>query len=73
MIEYGRIHKDGSRSGGQPTQSDALKAAREALGGMVRYSGMRESWQDDNPQYVEAARDAIGIIDAALQEQNNEQ
>lgn len=54
----------------QPTQSDALQIAREALEGMVRYSGMRESWQDDNPQYVEAARDAIDVIDAALQEQS---
>jgi hypothetical protein len=25
MTEYGRIHTDGSRSGGQPTQSDALR------------------------------------------------
>lgn len=24
MTEYGRIHTDGSRSGGQPVQSDAL-------------------------------------------------
>ena len=50
--------------------SDALQIAREALEGMVRYSGMRESWQDDNPQHVEAARDAIDVIDAALQEQS---
>ena len=26
MTEHGRIHTDGSRSGGQPTQSDALQA-----------------------------------------------
>lgn len=31
MTEYGRIHTDGSRSGGQPTQSDALKAENERL------------------------------------------
>ena len=111
MAEYGRIHTDGSRSGGQPiqsdveqvaralaqadgieicsdatyalssyghkaqaalaamrqpTQSDALKVARDALEGMVKYSGMRESWQDNNPQYVEAADEAIDVIDAAL-------
>jgi hypothetical protein len=47
-------------------QSDALKIARAALEGMVRYSGMRETWQDDNPEYVTAARDAIGVNDAAL-------
>jgi hypothetical protein len=49
-------------------QTDALKMAREALEGMVRYSGMRESWQDDNPQYVTAAHHAIDVIDAALKE-----
>jgi len=49
-------------------QTDALKKAREALEGMVRYSGMRESWQDDNPQYVTAALDAIGVINAALEQ-----
>jgi hypothetical protein len=69
MTEYGRIHTDGSRSGGQPTQSDALKVAREALEGMIKYAGMRESWQEDNPQYVEAVYDAIDVIDAAMQEQ----
>ena len=33
MVEYGRIHTDGSRSGGQPTQSDCEVAAsiRSAL------------------------------------------
>ena len=29
VTEYGRIHTDGSRSGGQPTQSDAVKLADE--------------------------------------------
>jgi len=43
----------------QPTQTDALKKAREALEGMVRYAGMNERWQDDNPQYVRAAEDAL--------------
>jgi len=28
MTEYGRIHTDGSRSGGQPVQSDAERVAR---------------------------------------------
>jgi hypothetical protein len=28
MVEYGRIHTDGSRSGGQPVQSDAERVAR---------------------------------------------
>lgn len=55
----------------QPTQIDALKVARKALEGMVKYSGMRESWQDDNPQYVEAADEAIDVIDAVLKEQAN--
>ena len=126
MTEYGRIHTDGSRSGGQPvllpcghcgeqcadliidqgdkwahysasclevrtgynlsddapwraeaiaaynkrqpTQSDALKVARLALQGMVLYSEMNECWQDDNPQYVEAADEAIDVIDAALEQ-----
>jgi hypothetical protein len=27
MTEHGRIHTDGSRSGGQPTQNDALREA----------------------------------------------
>jgi len=48
------------------SQTDALKKARTALEGMALYSGMRESWQDDNPQYVTAVRDAIDVIDAAL-------
>lgn len=55
----------------QTTQIDALKVARKALEGMVKYSGMRESWQDDNPQYVEAADEAIDVIDAVLKEQAN--
>jgi hypothetical protein len=54
----------------QNTQTDALKMAREALEGMARYSGMRESWQDDNPQYVTALYEAIDVIDAALKEQS---
>ena len=65
-IEYmiGEITRHRHRHS-QP-QTDTLKKAREALEGMVRYSGMRESWQDDNPQYVTAALDAIGVINAAL-------
>ena len=47
---------------------DALKRARDALEGMARYSGMRESWQDDNPQYVTALYEAIDVIEAALKE-----
>ena len=54
----------------QERQTDALKIARAALEGMARYSGMRESWQDDNPQYVTAVHDAIDVIDAALKEQS---
>lgn len=54
----------------QTTQSNALKVAREALEGMVKYAGMRESWQDDNPQYVEAVYDAIDVIDAAMHGQS---
>ena len=49
-------------------QIDALKIAREALEGMVEYTGKRESWQDNNPQYVTAVRDAIDVINAALKE-----
>ena len=52
----------------QPTQSDALKVARLALQGMVLYSEMNECWQDDNHQYVEAADEAIDVIDAALEQ-----
>jgi hypothetical protein len=47
---------------------DALKRARDALEGMARYSGMRESWQDDNPQYVTAVYEAIDVINAALEQ-----
>jgi hypothetical protein len=43
-------------------QTDALKVAREALEGMVRYAGMNERWQDDNPQYVRAAEDALAAL-----------
>ena len=31
MTEYGRIHTDGSRSGGQPIQTDALREDNERL------------------------------------------
>jgi hypothetical protein len=52
---------------GRRPQTDALKRARDALEGMARYSGMRESWQDDNPQYVTAVYEAIDVINAALE------
>lgn len=51
----------------QPIRNDALKVARSALQGMVLYSEMNECWQDNNPQYVEAADEAIDVIDAALE------
>jgi hypothetical protein len=33
---------------------------REALRGMIDYSCYSERWQDDHPEYVAAARTALG-------------
>jgi hypothetical protein len=61
-----RLVEQGIRRGLEG-QTDALRMAREALEGMVEYTGKRERW-DDNPQYVTAVRDAIDVINAALKE-----
>jgi hypothetical protein len=42
------------------TQATAIKRLREALRGMVEYSRFNERWQDDHPEYVAAARAALG-------------
>ena len=41
-------------------QATAIKRLREALRGMVEYSRFNERWQDDHPEYVAAARAALG-------------
>jgi hypothetical protein len=42
------------------TQATSIKRLREALRGMVEYSRFNERWQDDHPEYVAAARAALG-------------
>jgi hypothetical protein len=42
------------------TQATAIKRLREALRGMVEYSRFNERWQDTHPEYVAAARAALG-------------
>ena len=45
------------------TQATAIKRLREALRGMVEYSRFNERWQDDHPEYVAAARAALGEME----------
>lgn len=45
-----------------------LREARNVLADMVRYSGMNEPWQDNNPQYVRCAEDTADRIDAHLEQ-----
>jgi hypothetical protein len=42
------------------TQATAVKRLREALRGMVEYSRFNERWQEAHPEYVAAARAALG-------------
>ena len=42
------------------TQATAIKRLREALRGMVEYSRFNERWQEAHPEYVAAARAALG-------------
>jgi hypothetical protein len=42
------------------TQATSIKRLREALRGMVEYSRFNERWQEAHPEYVEAARAALG-------------
>jgi hypothetical protein len=41
-------------------QAAEIKRLREALSGMIDYSCFSERWQDDHPEYVAAARAALG-------------
>ena len=42
------------------TQAAEIERLREALRGMVEYSRFNESWQEAHPEYVAAARAALG-------------
>jgi hypothetical protein len=44
----------------RPDQEAEIKRLREALRGMVEYSRFNERWQDTHPEYVAAARAALG-------------
>jgi hypothetical protein len=41
-------------------QAAEIERLREALRGMIDYSCYSERWQDDHPEYVAAARAALG-------------